>query len=122
MHPKINSLTRSLACACLVGVVFAAAASAQTAPAAEAAPSFDGAMAAYERNHWDQAYLAFTALADQGHAEAARIALQMWRHGPALYQRSFPANAHQLARWSRVWRCGGADAPERACQLALQKP
>jgi hypothetical protein len=116
------SLTRSLACACLAGIVFSAAASAQTSPAAEAGASFDSAMAAYERNHWDQAYADFTALADKGHAEAARIALQMWRHGPALYQRSFAANAHQVARWSRVWRCGSVGAPERACQLALQTP
>jgi 2,4-dienoyl-CoA reductase-like NADH-dependent reductase (Old Yellow Enzyme family) len=121
MHRNLTSLTRSLSCAWLAGAMLTAA-SAQAAPAAEEAPSFDRAMTDYERNHWDQAYAAFTALADQGHAEAARIALQMWRHGPALYQRSFAANAHQVARWSRVWRCGGADASARACQLALQQP
>jgi hypothetical protein len=121
MHRNLTALTRSLACAWLAGAMLTAA-SAQAAPAAEDAPSFGSAMAAYERNHWDQAYAAFIALADQGDAEAARIALQMWRHGPALYQRAFAANAHQVARWSRVWRCGGADAPARACQLALQQP
>lgn len=119
MRRRSTALTRSLACAWLAGALLAAAASAQTAPAGGAAPSFDSAMAAYERNHWELAYAAFTALADQG--EAARIALQMWRHGPALYQRALAANAHQVARWSRVWRCGGADAPARACQLALQQ-
>ena len=127
MHRKTSSPLRTLATAlaraALLGALFAGiAAGAQTPAAIDTAAAFDNALVAYERNHWDSAYAAFTALADQGHPEAARLALQMWRHGPGLYRQSFPASAHQLARWSRVWRCGAKGEPLRACQLALQQP
>ena len=65
---------------------------AQSAPAAPAASEFEAALAEYERNHWPQAYEALTRLADQGHPEAARIALLMRRYGPALYGREFSAS------------------------------
>ena len=65
-----------------------------TAPA-----TMDAAMDAYERGHWDEAYRAFGALADAGDGEAARIALLMQRHGPALYARDFAASPMQRAAW-----------------------
>ena len=99
-HPIV--CTRPLSRAIVVLALFAGAAAAQPTPPADAATAFDAAMAAYERNHWQAAYAGFTALADAGHAEAARIAGQMWLHGPVLYRTSFAATAQQVVRWSRL--------------------
>ena len=82
---------------------------------------FDAALVAYERNHWPEAYAALSALADSGHPEAARMALQMRQYGPALYGREFVANAGQLAQWKRRWGCSG-DATGAGCQQALAAP
>jgi hypothetical protein len=73
-------------------------------PAAGAAdaptdPLFVQALEAYERNHWSAAFEAFAALADAGHAEAARVALQMLRFGPPLYGQRFEAPALRQQRW-----------------------
>ena len=66
---------------------------------------FDEAMLAYEHNHWPEAYAGFAVLADQGHTEASRIALQMWRYGPSLYGLPFAASDGQVKRWSRLCAC-----------------
>jgi hypothetical protein len=66
---------------------------------------FAAAMQMYERNQWPQAYAALARLADLGHAEAARIALQMWQWGPVLYRTEFAASAERRARWAWVWNC-----------------
>lgn len=68
---------------------------AQAVPETPAAREFEAALAEYERNHWPQAYEALTRLADEGHPEAARIALLMRRYGPALYGREFGAPVRQ---------------------------
>ena len=85
------------------------------------AQRFDAALLVYERNHWPEAYAALTALADSGHPEAARMALQMRQYGPALYGREFVASAGQLAQWKRRWACSG-DATGASCQQALAAP
>jgi hypothetical protein len=82
---------------------------------------FTVAMLRYERNQWAAAYAALTALADQGHPEAARIAWQMWRYGPQLYGTEFAATTRQLERWAQWWRCGG-DATVAGCTQALRAP
>jgi hypothetical protein len=119
MKRKTPILTRPLRHAAIVLALLAGAASAQTADAPDALQAFDAAIAAYERNHWDEAFAALVRLADRGHPEAARMALQMWRFGPKLYQTNFSASAVQVERWTQLWGCGG-DATSRACQLALQ--
>ena len=53
------------------------------------------ALQAYERNHWPQAFSAFMVLANQGHAESARVVLLMHRHGPGLYGQDFALTASQ---------------------------
>ena len=52
----------------------------------------------YERSHWPQAFAAFTLLATQGHADAARVAWLMHRHGPRLYGQHFVLTAAQQTR------------------------
>jgi 2,4-dienoyl-CoA reductase-like NADH-dependent reductase (Old Yellow Enzyme family) len=119
MNRNPSFVSRSLACAALAGAVLAGTANAQTATAVDPTQAFDAAMAAYERNHWVAAYAAFTALADAGHGEAARMALQMWRYGPALYRTSFAADPLQLERWSRAQRCDG-EPGSQTCRVAQQ--
>jgi hypothetical protein len=68
--------------------------------AAEAARSpFEAAQAHYEAGRYAQAYALFAELADCGHRDAARIALQMRRFGPELYGEVFEASPSRLARW-----------------------
>lgn len=85
------------------------------------AQRFYAALGEYERNHWPEAYATLSALADSGHPKAARMALLMWRHGPALYGHEFVASADQLARWKKCWGCG-ADAVGASCQQAMVAP
>jgi hypothetical protein len=54
---------------------------------------------AYEKNHWVDAFTTYAYLADAGHADAARIASQMWKYGVPLYATEFLATPAQLKRW-----------------------
>jgi hypothetical protein len=85
-----------------------------------AAPSerFHQGMAAYETSHWQIAFERFAALADDGHAEAARIALQMARFGPALYGQRFEATPDRRSRWVVV-AIGGIERPQAALPLRV---
>jgi hypothetical protein len=76
-----------------------------TAAEQAASGDFAAAMQMYERNQWPQAFAALARLADLGHAEAARIALQMWQWGPVLYSTDFAASEQRRARWAWVWAC-----------------
>ena len=93
MHQTTLVLRNSLTAAAL-----ALALSAGATPAED----FNHAMLVYEVNHWSQSDAGFAALADQGHSGAARLALQMWRHGPPLYDQHFAASHDQVERWSRL--------------------
>ena len=53
----------------------------------------------YQACHWQQAFLAFAALADRGDADAARIALAMNRHGKSLYGVDFTVSQTRLQSW-----------------------
>ena len=111
---------RSLATALFVALLGGAAVAQPATDNADAA-AVDLAHAAYERNHWHQAYGAFAALADRGHAESARIALQMVRRGPALYGTAFRAGDEQLRRWAWLLSCPGGSS-DAACSVAKRTP
>lgn len=96
----------------------AALTAAAPAVAADGSARFDAAMLAYERNHWTEAYAVLAALGDEGHAEAARIALQMWRYGQPLYGMRFAASTAQVQRWVGIRRCADGAAE---CRVALQQ-
>lgn len=68
-------------------------------PYRSAGQAYQAALQLYERNHWQEAYAALALLADAGHPEAARMALQMQRHGPVLYGMRFEASPIMRARW-----------------------
>ena len=66
---------------------------------------FEQARAEYEAGHYEIAFTAFSALADEGQCDAARIASQMARLGRALYPVAFPVEADRLRRWQEHARC-----------------
>lgn len=80
---------------------------------------FERALEHYEAGHWAEAFEGFAALADCGHREAARIALQMRQFGLRLYGRAFMAGPQQLQRWRTIVAREGngaacTGAPEQA--------
>jgi len=62
---------------------------------------FDDAVRLYERGHWEQSFENLSALADHGHARAAKLALLMLRYGAPLYGTMFAARPQQVARWAQ---------------------
>lgn len=58
------------------------------------------AHADYEAGRYRQAFDAFTRLAGQGDAEAARMAILMARHGSWLYGEDFAVTAAQVWQWT----------------------
>lgn len=95
-----------------------AACVAQPRSGAPAADALAAAHEAYERGHWPQAFAAFAQRADEGHAEAARIALLMHRHGPTLYGQHFDASPYQQLQWRWWLQCGDDCAPDRVAITA----
>jgi hypothetical protein len=73
-------------------------------PVVAADADLAAALELYQTCHWRQAFAAFTRLADAGDREAARIARQMARHGPALYGQSFEITQAQTQRWAQTAR------------------
>jgi hypothetical protein len=79
--------------------------------------SFERALEHYEAGHWADAFEGFATLADCGHREAARIALQMRQFGRHLYGRAFMAGPRQLQRWRALVTRDGNDG-DAACVVA----
>ena len=105
MRAHLVARLRKLGITCLLTLGTGAGAGAQLAPVT----ALDAALADYERNHWREAYGAFCRLADDGDAEAARLALQMFRYGPQLYGERFEAVPRAVQRW-RVMTAAAAAA------------
>ena len=76
-----------------------ARASAADAATAEA---FDTALQDYARCHWLPAFEQLVRLADRDHAQAARMAMQMYRYGPGLFGQTFALSPGQVERFTRV--------------------
>ncbi len=82
--------------------LFSTAVQAATLDAAKAEGVFTEAMSQYKRGQWSGAYGRFAALADQGHLEAARIALFMLSHGAAMYGSEWGASQVQINQWTKL--------------------
>ena len=95
---------RIVAVAALVALLPLAAV-AQPTSAPELDRAYAAAQAEYEVGHYAAAFTGFAALADAGHAESARIALQIQRFGPGLYQMRFAAGPQQIGRWTALLSC-----------------
>jgi hypothetical protein len=74
------------------------------APPAQAQPPtpFEMAMDAYAHQRFRAAFDGLARLADEGHGDAARIALLMVAHGPRLFSQRFDITAAQRDQWLDV--------------------
>jgi hypothetical protein len=92
-----------LAPALLVALALLGSAPAMASEEARPQPvRLEQAHADYEAGRYPQAFAAFTHLADQGDAEAARMAVLMSKHGLWLYGESFSLSASQVWRWTAL--------------------
>lgn len=87
----VRLLVASLAC---VGPV-----AASSSPPPASAEAFEDALRLYTQGSWSAAYRRFAGLADQGDAEAARIALLMLHYGTKLYGHTWGASQAQRDQW-----------------------
>ena len=62
---------------------------------------FKTAIRLYEEGHWPFAFDHLSALADEHHPAASKLALLMLRYGRALYGTSFEARPGQVAQWAQ---------------------
>jgi hypothetical protein len=72
------------------------------APAAVPQPSFGRALGHLEAGAWTEAFAELSALANDGHAASARIALMMVSRGGSLFGGHYRASRDDLARWRQV--------------------
>lgn len=82
--------------------VAAVAALATAGPTQARSRAFDEAVQQYRAGHLSDAFGRFFALASEGDADAARIALFMHQYGPVLYGRYWDAAPHEVARWQAL--------------------
>lgn len=68
----------------------------------------DDARDQYEIGHFQLAFSEFAALADRGHCQSARMALQMLRYGKSLYATEFHVGLERVQRWQHLPACGPA--------------
>lgn len=87
-------MNRHASCLAALSLVFCGA-----AHAASDDDRFLAAMRMYHEARYAAAFGQFIQLADDGHAESARIALLMLRHGPTLYRSKWSATADQVQHW-----------------------
>lgn len=101
MHMKLHINPFRFVLHVLVALLLCANAAAATSSvdAARSHAQFNEAMDLYSLGKWAAAYGRFASLADQGHAEAARIALLMLRHGSRLYGHDWGASQPQINQW-----------------------
>lgn len=95
--------THGVRAACAIALCAATAAfAADASDAAASGESFERARAEYAVGHYEQAYAMFARLADAGHRESARIALQMYRYGPTVFSLQLSATPAQARAWQRT--------------------
>lgn len=99
MSLRATVSARLVLSACLAGSLLAQASNSRADEAALPDPLMHQALAAYEVNHWQKSFAAMGALADAGHADAARVALLMTRHGSALFRERFEVTPARRLQW-----------------------
>ncbi len=95
-----QAVSRLVLAICVLCTAGPAAADGDVAESAQ--ERFECAMELYRTQRFAGAFGRLAQLADQGHAEAARIAWMMVRHGKALYGSEWEATPMQWQRWSEV--------------------
>ena len=70
--------------------------------ASERTRQFDEAMRLLEDGCWHAAFLSLSELADDGHPQAARVALVFVKRGTSLFGGTFHASAEQRDSWEQA--------------------
>jgi len=70
--------------------------------ASERSRRFAEAMRLLEERCWQTAFMSLAELADDGHPQAARVALVFARRGTSLFGGTFHATAQQRSRWEQA--------------------
>jgi hypothetical protein len=70
-------------------------------PRIEFQPTFADAAESLRAGRFAEAYGRFVTLADEGDADAGRIALVMHRYGPEVFGSIWDASTEQLTQWTR---------------------
>lgn len=106
LEPSICPRRRATSWLAGLTLAFALAATAQAAPRPVPLPLpladqlHALALQAYRQGRFPEAYGRFVALADAGHAPAARQALWMCEHGLAQFGRDWDCAPHQVEDWA----------------------
>ncbi len=77
---------------------------------------------AFQQGRFPEAYGRFVALADAGHAPAARRALWMCEHGLAHFGRDWDCAPHQVADWAAAVGLAAPNASAADARLAPKPP
>jgi hypothetical protein len=106
-HPEQNMmastwLQRALGRAVFAALTTLAALAGSPAQAGAGDERFIAAMRLYHEDRYAAAYGRMVELADEGHAEAARVALMMLRLGPTLYRSQWSASQDQIQHWQAL--------------------
>jgi hypothetical protein len=64
--------------------------------------AYERASLAFREHRYPAAYGLFIRLADAGHVPSARLALTMFDHGRALFERDWYASPDQQRRWNAL--------------------
>ena len=75
------------------------------------AGSGSGALQSFQLGRYPEAYGRFVALANAGHPGAARQALWMCEHGPALFGRQWDCGPQQVTDWAAAARDATVQLP-----------
>lgn len=116
MFARIRKLSHALIAALAAVASAAGAFSADAAGSGHVSDSslcLESALDHYERGHYGMAFDVFAALADRGHCEATRVAIQMVRYGRALYAIEFAVVPERLEQWKRPNGCSAIEASTR---------
>ena len=89
--------------------------------ATAAETTFELAVRDYQAGRWSAAYGHFMVLANSGNADAARIALFMYRHGKLLYGADWAATDEDIELWSRMTGTRPPNEPDRVVSTAASK-
>src|SRR5512138_1499502 len=72
------------------------------AEGSERSRQFEEAMRLLEDGCWHASFMSLAELADDGHPQAARIALVFVKRGTSLFGGTFHATAQQRSRWEQA--------------------
>lgn len=83
-------------------------------------PMLDAA-ASYRKGELGASFAKFSAFASQGNPDAARVALFMHLHGPALYGRYWAASPEEVRRWRELGVAAATSQPRRPAGSMMAK-